>query len=318
MNFADNTIGSLGGSGSSFEESLRKDIQKRRQESDSFSRARSRRRLMLFAGIGGLIIVLVIIVGGVSPLIIPNRQQTQIFDLGFGITLEMVFIPGGSFQMGSPNSESVRDDDEGPVHRVELDGFWIGKYEVTQAQYRVIMGTNPSHLKGDNRPVERVSWDDAMEFCRKLSQKTGKRFTLPTEAQWEYACRAGTTGPFAFGNCLSTSDANYKGNYPLSGCSKGRYLKSTWDVGSGRANAWGLYDMHGNVWELCLDWYGEDYYSESPRRNPVGPGSGSYRVCRGGGWNLYARGCRSAYRVWSAPSFTSGNLGFRLVMTDSS
>jgi formylglycine-generating enzyme required for sulfatase activity len=246
----------------------------------------------------------------------PYHKKEVTVDLGGGVRLAMIYIQGGSFRMGSPSGESGRWDDEGPVHTVELDGFWMGKFEVTQAQYRTIMGTNPSSFKGDNRPVENVSWNDAMAFCRKLSSKTGKTFTLPSEAQWEYACRAGTTGPFAFGNCLSTSDANYDGNNPLSGCSKGTYRKSTWDVGSGRANGWGLYDMHGNVWEWCLDWYGD--YTSGTKRNPVGPGSGSIRVGRGGSWGSLARLCRSALRNRLTPSLTSGNLGFRIVITDSS
>jgi formylglycine-generating enzyme required for sulfatase activity/serine/threonine protein kinase len=248
----------------------------------------------------------------------PYHKKEVTVDLGGGVRLAMIYLQGGSFRMGSPSDEKDRDSDEGPVHTVELDGFWMGKFEVTQGQYQAVMGTNPSRFKGSNRPVENVSWNDAMAFCRKLSSKTGKTFTLPTEAQWEYACRAGTTGPFAFGNCLSTSDANYNGNYPLSGCSKGTYRESTWDVGSGRANAWGLYDMHGNVWEWCLDWYSENYYSQSPRCNPVGPGSGSGRVVRGGSWRHNAWICRSAYRSRYTPSDADNNLGFRIVMTDSS
>jgi formylglycine-generating enzyme required for sulfatase activity/tRNA A-37 threonylcarbamoyl transferase component Bud32 len=375
------------------EERRRQEDEEKRLEAERLDRERSRRRRLVFGGIGGVIIVIAVIAGALfsggggrpglivteptvtpvptyTPLPtytpvptgtptrtpeptntptrtpvpthtptrtpvatntptrtptptntptrtpVPYRQQTRTFNLGSGVTLEMVSIPGGSFQMGSPSGESGRESDEGPVHTVELDGFWMGKFEVTQGQYQAVMGTNPSRFKGSNRPVEQVSWNDAMAFCRKLSSKTGKTFTLPTEAQWEYACRAGTTGPFSFGNCLSTSDANYNGNYPLSGCSKGTYRESTWDVGSGRANGWGLYDMHGNVLEWCLDWKGS--YSASTKRNPVGPGSGSYRVLRGGSWNNHARHCRSAGRYWDPPSSSYSPLGFRIVITDSS
>jgi formylglycine-generating enzyme required for sulfatase activity/serine/threonine protein kinase len=321
------------------EAKCRQEDEEKRLESERLERERSRRRRLVFGGIGGLILVIAVIAGalfggggGIVPLIeptatptptptrtptpVPFRQQTQTFNLGGGVTLDMVYIPPGRFQMGSPDDEEGRRDNEGPVHTVELDGFWMGKFEVTQGQYRAIMGTNPSHFKGDNRPVEKVSWNDAMEFCRKLSQRTGKTFTLPTEAQWEYACRAGTTGPFSFGACLSTSDANYDGNYPLSGCSNGTYRQSTWDVGSGRANTWGLYDMHGNVYEWCLDWYGS--YTSGTKRNPVGPGSGSLRVIRGGSWLNHAWYCRSAYRLRNAPSLSYDSLGFRLVSTDSS
>lgn len=264
-----------------------------------------------------------------DPFANPYHKKEVTVDLGGGVQLVMIYIEGGSFQMGQSDSEKewlikkvgLASNNpvfsrESPQRTVTLDGFWIGKYEVTQAQYRAIMGTNPSYFffKGANRPVEQVSWYDAMVFCRKLSERTRRIFTLPTEAQWEYACRAGTTGPFAFGNCLSTSDVNYNGEIPLSGCSKGVYRQSTWDVGSGRANAWGLYDMHGNVWEWCLDWYGP--YTSSTKRNPVGPDFGRNRVYRGGSWSNYDLYCRSAFRFRLPPSFMLDDLGFRLVSPD--
>ncbi len=240
--------------------------------------------------------------------------QIQTFGLGSGIKLEMVFIQGGSFHMGSESGGQYWYAEESPVHMVELDSFWIGKFEVTQAQYKAIMKTNPSEFKGDNLPVDLVSWDGAVEFCQKLSKRTGKTFTLPTEAQWEYACRAGTTSLFAFGDCLSTQDANYDGDYPVEGCLSGPYRGAPWDVGSGRANAWGLYDMHGNVWEWCLDRLSP--YSPDSQHNPISSSSSSYRVYRGGSWYDRAESCRSTYRHGYIQPFTYMNLGFRVVMTE--
>jgi formylglycine-generating enzyme required for sulfatase activity/serine/threonine protein kinase len=261
-----------------------------------------------------------------DPFANPYHGKEVTVDLGGGVRVAMIYIRGGSFRMGSPDDEKGRWDDEGPVHTVELDGFWMGKFEVTQGQYRAIMGTNPSEFKGDNRPVEKVSWNDAMEFCRKLSQRTGKTFTLPTEAQWEYACRAGTTTSRYWGDdpdqaCRYANVADRTGqqqysNWTIHNCTDGHV--NTSPVGSFLPNAWGLYDMIGNVWEWCLDWYGENYYSQSPRRNPVGPGSGSGRGLRGGSWSPYAWDCRSALRLRAPPSGTYDFLGFRLVITDSS
>ena len=223
-------------------------------------------------------------------------------DLGGGVKLEMVYLEQGQFQMGSKTG-----------HTVTLSqGFWIGKYEVTQSQYEQITGSNPSFFKGSNRPVESVSWKDAMAFCRKLSSRTGQTFTLPTEAQWEYACRAGTSTAFSFGNCLNTSDANYNGNYPMKGCSKGQNRKTTWDVGNGRTNGWGLVDMHGNVYEWCLDWHGG--YPSGNVTEPAGPASGFLHIFRGGSWDSYAGSCRSGLRDWNTPTLTENYLGFRVVM----
>lgn len=184
-------------------------------------------------------------------------------DLGNGVTLEMVQIPGGTFKMGSPEGEVGRWKNESPLHQVTVPGFFMGRYEVTQAQYQAIMGTNPSSFKGEKLPVERVSWDDAVEFCQKLSQKTGRTYRLPSEAEWEYACRAGTTTPFYFGETITTDLANYRGtdwdyrgtvysgNYGQG--PKGTYRQKTTPVGSFPPNAFGLYDMHGNVLERCQD-----------------------------------------------------------------
>jgi len=245
------------------------------------------------------------------------QQPGQVFieDLGGGVNLEMGWIPAGSFEMGSPDSEAGRYKQEGPVHTVSLDGFWMGKYEVTQEQYEAVMGTNPSKFKGAKNPVENVSWGDAMAFCKKLSLKTGKNFTLPSEAQWEYACRAGTRTPFYFGNTISTNQANYHGNYTYGNGSKGVYRVKTIEVGSFAPNAFGLYDMHGNVWEWCLDWYDEKFYGKAATReqNPVNNNQGDYRVLRGGSWVSIPGICRSAYRGRCYPTSRSDGGGFRVV-----
>jgi len=226
--------------------------------------------------------------------------------------IEMIWIAPGSFTMGSPSSERGRDDDEGPQHRVTISkGYWLGKYEVTKGQWQALMGSNPSYFtqSGTNAPVEHVSWNDAQEYCRKLTEReraagrlpAGYEYSLPTEAQWEFACRAGTTGPYAGTGTLS-SMGWYDDN---SG-------STTHPVGQKQANAWGLYDMHGNVWEWCHDWYGS--YPGGAVTDPTGASSGSYRVGRGGSWNLDAGFCRSALRIILDPSNRFINLGFRLAL----
>jgi formylglycine-generating enzyme required for sulfatase activity len=165
-------------------------------------------------------------------------------------------------------------------------GFYMQSTEVTQGQWKAVMGNNPSYFKncGDDCPVEQVSWNDVQEFIRKLNRREGgNKYRLPTESEWEYVARAGTDIPFAFGRCLSTDQANYDGNYPLSECSKGEYRQRTISVASFKPNSWGLYDMHGNVWEWCQDWYGD--YPSGSATDPSGSSGGSYRVLRGGGWN---------------------------------
>jgi len=231
--------------------------------------------------------------------------------------MEFVWVPAGCFQMGSPSGESMRSDVEGPVHKVCVDGFWMGKYEVTQGQWQKIIGSNPSRFKkGDNYPVEKVSWNDCQEFIEKLNRRSNKTFRLPTEAEWEYACRAGTTTPFSFGNTISTDQANYDGNYTYDNGSKGVYRESTVKVGSFSPNAYGLYDMHGNVWEWCADWYGKNYYKNSSVQNPRGPVLGSICILRGGSWDSFPRFVRSAFRFSYLPSFRLYYLGFRLVSLD--
>jgi len=241
-----------------------------------------------------------------------------------GLNLELVPIAAGRFAMGSTNGGS----DEQPVTQVEITrAFWLGKTEVTQGQWEAVMGNNPSIFKGATRPVEQVSYDDVVEFCRKLTAReraagrlpSGYEYTLPTEAQWEYACRAGTTGDYSFGN--NADELSRYGNY----CDRSNTNDFDWKdkshddgqdktapVGSYRPNAWGLYDMHGNVWEWCLDWY-TGTLPGGTVRDPVGPSSGTLRVVRGGSWHLTATFCRSADRSHFVPGFR--HLGFRLALS---
>ena len=212
-----------------------------------------------------------------------------------------VYIKPGTFWMGSPSDEPKRDSDE-TRHKVTLTkGFYLQTTEVTQGQWERVMGSNPSYFKncGADCPVENVSWEDIQEFIRKLNREEGKKYRLPTEAEWEYACRAGTETPFSFGKCLSTDQANYDGNYPMPGCGKGAYREKPAPVKSFAPNAWGLYDMHGNVWEWCEDWKGD--YPSGAVTDPEGPSNGSVRVLRGGSWSNYAGNCRSANRRGGAP-----------------
>ena len=227
--------------------------------------------------------------------------------------MEFVLIPAGEFMMGSDNGS----DYEKPVHRVRITKpFYMDAYEVTQKAYQAVIGSNPSRLKGAKNPVESVSWNDALEFCKCLSQREGVTYRLPTEAEWEYACRAGTTTPFYFGNTISTDQANYNGSYVYGNGRKGVYREKAMPVGSFPPNALGLYDMHGNVWEWCQDWYDSGYYGKSPTDDPSGPRAGSHRVHRGGCWYGNPGLCRSASRDRDAPGRRYGVLGFRLVRTE--
>ena len=214
--------------------------------------------------------------------------------------MHFVLCPAGAFSMGSING----DGDEKPVRKVTLTKpFYIGKYEVTQAEWKKILGKSPSHFDGPNNPVEQVSWEDSQEFLKKLSV-TGTKFSLPTEAQWEYACRAGTTTKFSSGN--QDNDLNDHAWYSSNADRK------THPVGSKKPNPWGIYDMHGNLWEWCQDWYGS--YSAENVSDPVGPKAGGYRVFRGGSWYNSARNCRSANRGGYRPSYRNGDLGLRLAL----
>lgn len=259
---------------------------------------------------------------------ITNRRKGQaryfIEDLGNGVTLEMVDISSGEFMMGSPENEAERRNNEGPQHQVSVPSFHIGKFQVTHTQWRAVadlpkvkikLDTDPSRFKGNNRPVECVSWEDAVEFCARLSKKTGKTYRLPTEAEWEYACRAGTTTPFAFGETITPEIVNYDGNFPYASARKGEYRGETVDVGSlGVANGFGLYDMHGNVWEWCMDiWHGN--YDGTPTDGSEWKGGdSSFRVLRGGSWYSYGRRCRAAYRFNIRPDDQDDTYGFRVVV----
>jgi len=254
-----------------------------------------------------------------------NRTQRsarqKIEDLGNGIKLEMVYIPGGSFFMGSPENETERESDESPQHEVTLQPFYMSKYPITQNQYQAIMENNPSSFKGESRPVENVNWHNAIEFCQKLSQKTGKIYRLPSESQWEYACRAGTTTPFYFGETITSELVNYNGNYSYGNAPKGKYRRETTDVGSFPPNAFGLYDMHGNVWEWCQDIWHDNYNGAPNNGNPwEREENGLFRtifsgtrVLRGGCWYVYSRSCRCAKRYHFITDFQISTKGFRIV-----
>lgn len=252
----------------------------------------------------------------------------------YGQAVEMVQITGGTFNMGSPANEANRNNDE-TRHQVTVTSFYMGKYIVTQAEYEAIMGTNPSRFKqeGVKLPVENVSWFDAIEFCNRLSEsegltpvytitgtgnersvtwdRNGNGYRLPTEAEWEYACRAGTTTTFNTGDNITTSRANYDGKSPYNNNPAGLYMRRTTPVGNYGANAWGLYDMHGNIWEWCWDWYGN--YVTTAQTDPIGPASGTYRVLRGGSWFDGGRNLRSAVRFNYYPGNRNYFFSFRVV-----
>ena len=236
-----------------------------------------------------------------------GKPRELALDLANGVKLEMVLIPAGEFLMGSLEPGKDATDSERP-HRVRISRpFYLGKYLVTQDQWGGVMGNNPSNFKGPKNPVDSVSWDDCQHFCDKLNVKLGVKagkFQLPSEAQWEYACRAGTTTCYCFGDDESGLDefAWYSAN-------SGR---KTHPVGEKRPNSWGLYDMHGNVWEWCADWYGNDYYSKSPEDDPTGPASGACRVHRGGSWRSKANGARSAKRAITTGDSRLDGMGFRV------
>jgi len=262
---------------------------------------------------------------------------------------EMVLIKGGTFTIGSPPEETSSFHDERPQHEVTLANFYISKYEITQKEWKEVMENNPSNFTGDELPVEKVSWYDALIFCNKLSMKRGLKpayriagstdpsswgtapvfpavsevwdaveivkgangYRLPTEAQWEYACRAGATTPFNTGDNVTADQANYDGRYPYKKYPQGKYRQTTTPVGTFDPNAWGLYDMHGNVWEWCWDWHGN--YVGDAQTESQGAVIGAYRVARGGSWQNNARFLRSASRGSSAPAFREAIIGLRIV-----
>lgn len=226
-------------------------------------------------------------------------------DLGGGIRMDFVLIPAGSFQMGSP--ENAGGDDESPRHAVAISRpFYLGKFEVTQEQWQALMGSNPSRFHGARRPVENVSWNDCRRFLAKLAGRTGRRFALPTEAQWEYACRAGSAGAWSSGD-----DSARLRDYAWYGANSGG---ATHRVGSKRPNAWGLYDMEGNVQEWCSDAYAKHAYDSSPAVDPAGPPLGPSMVCRGGAWSDSPETVRCAYRNCDGPDGATPGIGLRCVM----
>ena len=237
------------------------------------------------------------------------------------VTLEMASIAGGSFQMGSP--ENNGDADERPQHRVTIDPFYMGRYAITQAQWKAVatlpqvdrlLEANPSRSKSCDRPVKRVSWNDAIEFCARLSSKTGREYRLPSEAQWEYACRAGTATPFHCGETIASNLANYDTNYNYGTRQKRTYRKETIAVGSFPPNAFGLYDMHGNVWEWCTDNWHENYQGAPTNGSTwLEDGDRTYRMVRGGSWFNHPWNCRSADRLKIVPGNRYSNIGFRVV-----
>jgi formylglycine-generating enzyme required for sulfatase activity len=245
-------------------------------------------------------------------------------ELGEGLALTMVKIPAGSFRMGSPEDEPERSDDEGPQHEVTLGSFFMAQTPITQAQWRAVAGwqkvgcdlePDPSKFKGANRPVEQVSWFDALEFCRRLNQRTGQRYGPPSEAQWEYACRAGSTTSFHFGATVTSELANYNCNHVYGNGPKGTYREQTIDVASFPANCWGLHDMHGNVYEWCQDHWHESYNfapgDDQPWLIPAAADD-ELRLLRGGSWSNDPANCRSAYRVSLHPDDRYFNVGFRV------
>ena len=237
-----------------------------------------------------------------------------VLDLQGGAKLALMLLPAGEYMMGSPEAEQGRNKDE-LRHKVSISKpFYIGKFPVTQEQYDAIMGENPSQYRGGTLPVEGVAWDDGARFCAALSERTGKKLSLPSEAQWEYACRAGTATPFHFGTTLGTDLSNYDGHYAYGFGVLGLDRKKTTHAGTFKPNAFGLYDVHGNVWEWCRDFYHEHFYKNGPEIDPGGPATGKARVLRGGSWLNPPADCRSANRGRLAPNYRGANVGFRVAM----
>jgi formylglycine-generating enzyme required for sulfatase activity len=263
-------------------------------------------------------------------LVIKKEQKTvQYFreQLGGNIKLDAILVPGGNFLMGSPDTEAERSGSESPQHLVTVKSFFLGRYPITQEQWQIVAETyehvnikdltpQPSNFKGANRPVEQVNWYEAKEYCDRLAKRTKRPYRLPTEAEWEYACRAGTTTPFYFGSTLSTELVNYSGNFTYANGVKGENRGETTPVDHfGIANARGLCDMHGNVWEWCEDhWH--DNYNDAPRDGSSAwliDDAGTSRVTRGGSWVDDPRDCRSASRYEEYPTYRKNSLlGFRL------
>lgn len=252
----------------------------------------------------------------------PEQTVAYAEELGRGNRLEMVQIPPGAFYMGSPANEPYSEPAERPVHHVQISGFFLSRFEITQQQWAAVAASpkvsidlriDVANFRGDDRPVEGVTWLEAKEFCARLSRLTGRLYRLPTEAEWEYACRAGGDTPFSFGQTVVSSLANYQATKPYASEGVGEYRRATVAVGSlDAANAFGLSDMHGNVAEWCEDVYG--YYSAEDQTDPMGPITGRDRVVRGGGWRSYPWQCRSASRIGLDETFHRNDVGFRVVL----
>jgi formylglycine-generating enzyme required for sulfatase activity len=243
-----------------------------------------------------------------------GRRHVLGLDIGGGLTMKFVRISKGTFLMGAPDGEHEASAEEKPQRRVTISrDFYIGMYAVTQAEYRIVTGQSPSKFRGGRHPVEHVSWRDAMAFCHRLSDLLNRRIELPTEAQWEYACRAGTTTPFHFGWKLNGDLANCNGEKPYGTNEKGPYKATTEPVGTYPANPWGLYDMHGNVWEWCQDEYSPYVPGEQSDPIQVPPDSrNGRRIVRGGSWKLPARDSRAAPRFNWSPGDRYDDFGFRV------
>ncbi|MEG4809648.1 formylglycine-generating enzyme family protein [Microcoleus sp. F8-D3] len=235
-------------------------------------------------------------------------------DLGNKVALEMVYIPDGTFMMGSPTTRERRGDWENPQHQVTVPAFYAGKYPITYPQWQAVMRNYSSDVKRDKHPVVNISWRDAVKFCRQLSKKTGKQYRLLSEAEWEYACRAGTTTPFHFGETITPNLVNYDGNRSYANAPEGDYRQQATDVGSFPPNDFGLYDMHGNVWEWCSDRWHENYIC-APTDGSSWEGKSNYRVVRGGSWGCDEVDCRSASRQWYPAHKGSRWIGFRVAVS---
>ena len=239
----------------------------------------------------------------------PKKDPPKNFTNSIG--MKFVWIPPGTFMMGSPKEEKHRDANE-LQHKVTLTkGFYMGVYLVTQEQWQAVMGNNPSSFKGEkNLPVEKVSWHDCQDFCKKLKEKDKKPYRLLTEAEWEYACRAGTTTPFYFGETISTDQANYNGDGIYGTGKKGVIREKTMPVGSFPANGFGFFDMHGNLFQWCQDLHGE--YPQEDTADPQGAAKGNSRVLRGGSWTSHPAYCRSAFRFRNSAGYQNRHSGFRV------
>jgi len=241
-------------------------------------------------------------------------------DIAEGVTMNFVLIPAGTFFMGSPTTESQRDRNEGPAHDITISKpYYLGKFEVTQKQWNgffagTVFARKEFKFPGDNMPADSISGFEAEKFLMDLSSRLSMKFRLPTEAEWEHACRAGTQTPFYTGDTISTSQANYDGSKTYASGAKGLQLKQTVDIGMYPPNPFGLHDMHGNVWEWCMDWFDADYYKESPGTDPTGPPTGGSRVIRGGCWQSHPTKCRSAERDAYNPSKSNDTIGFRVLL----